>query len=227
MAVSTHARLKRRAGRIVAALEESLGADEHHDDGDPLDGLVHCILSQNTTSANCGRAYDSLVRRFPTWDRMLAARASSIARAIKVGGLANQKSVWIKDVLRSVKRKHGRLSLECLRGMSDAEIIDELTALRGVGLKTAAIVLCFGLGRDVFPVDTHVHRVCKRLGLVAASATRERTFWDMAPLVPKGKANSFHLNLVHLGRTVCHARGPQCGCCPLHTVCEKVGVVSV
>ena len=215
---------KARAARIAAALEKAFGADEHHDDGDPLDCLIGCILSQNTTSANCCRAYETLRSRYPTWDRALAARTTSLAKAIHVGGLANQKSLWIKDVLRWLKRTQGRLSLEFIRDLSDEDVIQTLTSLQGVGLKTAAIVLCFGCGRDVFPVDTHVHRACRRLGLVSPNATRERTFWDMAPLVPKGKANSFHLNLVHLGRTICHARKPKCPECPLKRACRKVGV---
>lgn len=210
--------------RVVAALETAFGDEPYLDDDDPLDCLIHCILSQNTTSANCRRAYESLRRRFPTWGKVLAARSPSIAKAIRMGGLANQKSRWIKDVLRWVQRTQGKLSLAALRGMSNQEAIESLTSVRGVGLKTAAIVLCFACGRDVFPVDTHVHRVCKRLGLVSARNTRERTFWDMAPLMPRGKANSFHLNVVQLGRTVCRARQPRCTECPVAELCGRVGV---
>ena len=216
--------LKRRVARAVKALEAAFGADTHHDTDDPLDCLIHCILSQNTTSANCQRAYESLRGRFPTWEQVLAARSTSIAKAIRMGGLANQKSVWIKDVLKEVGRRYGKLSLEALREMGDGEVIDALTPLQGVGLKTAAIVLCFACGRDVFPVDTHVHRVCKRLGFVSSQNSREQTFWDMAPLVPEGKANSFHLGLVRLGRTVCQARKPRCSECPAEGACAKVGV---
>ena len=215
--------LRRRTARIAAALENAFGDEPHLDDGDPLDCLIHCILSQNTTSANCGRAYENLRQRFPTWEEALAARSPSIAKAIRIGGLANQKSRWIKDVLRWVQHTQGKLSLEALRHMTNEEAVAWLTSVRGVGLKTAAIVLCFGCGRDVFPVDTHVRRVCKRLGLVPFRNTRERTFRDMAPLVPTRKANSFHLNMVHLGRTVCRARQPQCTECPAAKLCDKAG----
>lgn len=220
----SNTQLKRRVAKVVRALERAFGAEAHHDTGDPLDCLIRCILSQNTTSANCRRAYGSLRERFPTWEQALAARTTSIAKAIYVGGLANQKSRWIRDALKEIRRRYGKLSLEALRGMGDEAVIDALTSLQGVGLKTAAIVLCFACGRDVFPVDTHVHRVCKRLGAVSAKNTREQTFWDMAPLVPKGKANSFHLNLVHLGRAVCQARKPRCSDCPAERVCAKVSV---
>ena len=216
--------LKRRCKRIALALEGAFGSESHLDGGDPLDCLIRCILSQNTTSENCRRAYEGLRDRFPSWDAVAAARVATIARAIRVGGLANQKSRWIKDVLKWVRRTQGSLSLEALRHMSDEEAIGLLTSQCGIGLKTAAIVLCVACGRDVFPVDTHVHRTCKRLGLVPAQGTREGTFRDMAPLVPTGKANSFHLNLVHLGRTVCHARRPTCAECPLARVCPKAGV---
>jgi len=216
--------LERRVAKTVKALEKTSGAETHHDTGDPLDCLIRCILSQNTTSANCRRAYESLRERFPTWEQALAARASSIAKAIHVGGLANQKSLWIKDALKEIRRRYGKLSLEALRDMGDEEVITALTSLQGVGLKTAAIVLCFACARDVFPVDTHVHRLCKRLGFVSPQGSRERTFWDMAPLVPKGKANSFHLNLVHLGRTVCQARKPRCSDCPAGRLCDRVGI---
>ena len=224
MTKQDHTPLKRRTRQIVAALARAFGDDEHYDEDDPLDCLVHCILSQNTTSANCREALSRLRERFPTWEEVMAARTTSIAAAIKVGGLANQKSVWIKAALKSLYQEHGKLSLECLHAMGNEEVIDSLTSLKGVGLKTAAIVLCFACRRDVFPVDTHVHRLCKRLGLVSAKATREQTFWDMAPLVPPGKANSFHINLVHLGREICKARKPQCGECPLDRLCGKVGV---
>ncbi len=213
--------LRRRAARAADALERAFGSETHVDDGDPLDCLIHCILSQNTTAANCRRAYERLRAKFPTWKDALAARPREIEQAIRVGGLGRQKSRWIKGVLQWLERERGELSLEFIREQSNEDAIAMLTSLPGVGLKTAAIVLCFGCGRDVFPVDTHVHRVCRRLGLAPSDATREATFWIMAQLVPRGRANSFHLNLVHLGRTVCRARRPRCDACPLRRMCPQ------
>ena len=113
-----------------------------------------------------------------------------------------------------------KADLQLLRKKSDDEIFEELLSLDGVGLKTAACVLVFLLGRDVFPVDTHIHRICNHLGLTPNCKTPENTFERMKVVVPKGRAYTFHINLIRLGREVCKARNPLCGNCPLYGDCE-------
>jgi len=103
------------------------------------------------------------------------------------------------------------------------EVLTALVELNGVGVKTAACVLLFSLGRDIFPVDVHVHRLCKRLGMVPGTASAEKTFETMSRLVPRGKAYSLHTNLIRLGRTLCRPRDPKCGQCPLFGECTYKG----
>ena len=210
--------LRRKTARVAAALERHFGLPKRHKE-DILECLVGCILSQNTTDVNSGRAFDSLRRAFPDWKSVLCVRPSKIAKAIQGGGLANQKSNWIQGVVRWANERDRNLRLNFLRRMSNEEVIAELTALPGVGVKTASIVLCFALRRDVCPVDTHVHRLCRRLGLVPEKASRDRTFMLMASLIPKGKAHTFHLNLIRHGRETCKARQPGCSACVIRRFC--------
>jgi endonuclease-3 len=137
--------------------------------------------------------------------------------------MANQKSGRIRNVLRVIHKQYGEYSLDGLRRKKDSEILEELTSLNGVGVKTAACVLLFSLGRDRFPVDTHVHRICNRLGLVRNCPTPEKTFWAMQTLVPKGKGYSFHTNLIRFGRLVCRSVSPACDRCPLYAECRWPG----
>jgi endonuclease III len=182
--------------------------------------LIATILSQNTNDKNSHRAYTQLRRTFRSWGEVAAAPARSIAAAIRSGGMANQKSVRIKETLLTIKRQFGTFSLSQLAQAPSEEIIDRLTGINGVGVKTASCVLLFSMGRDVFPVDTHVHRICGRLGLAPGCATPEKTFWFMQPLIPKGRGYSLHTNLIRFGRRVCRSSKPLCEICPLFDDCE-------
>jgi endonuclease-3 len=212
--------LRRKVARVVQLLEEHLGIPRHGSRRDPLDSLIGTILSQSTNDRNRDRAYASLRQAFPTWEAVLNAPAADIARAIRVGGLSNQKSTRIKSFLVWVKQTFGKLSLDALRTMPTSQAYQLLCTQKGIGLKTVAVTLLFACRRDVFPVDTHVHRICRRLGLVPADATPEKTHRLMAPLVPKGKALSLHVNLLRHGRTTCRAQRPSCGGCCLRRLCE-------
>jgi endonuclease-3 len=181
--------------------------------------LIATILSQNTNDKNSHRAYTQLRRKYPTWNSVARARLRSVAAAIRTGGMANQKGGRIQNVLSEVRSKYGTYDLSSLEGKSNEEVVAELTRLNGVGIKTAACVLLFSMGRDVFPVDTHVHRICSRLGLAPGCNTPERTFEAMKPLVPRGKGYSFHTNLIRFGRRVCRANNPACDVCPLFSEC--------
>ena len=212
-----------RAGklrRIVRILEETLGVPvQSRKLPPPLDMLIATVLSQNTNDRNSHRAYEALRLRYPTWEQVAVAPLRSLVATIRSGGMANQKAGRIKEILRTIKSTYGRHDLSALRGKPDAEVIEELTQMKGVGTKTAACVLVFSLGRDVFPVDTHVHRICGRLGLTPGSRSPEETFEQMRPLIPAGKGYSFHTNLIRFGRKVCHSNRPACGRCPLYEEC--------
>ncbi len=205
---------------IAASLEKNLGVPKQKEKSAPLDTLISGILSQNTSDNNRDRAYASLRKRFPTWDDVLKAESRAIARAIRVGGLANQRARRIKGVLRWVRDSYGELSLDSICDMELTAATERLTALKGVGVKTARVVLLFACGLDVFPVDTHILRVSKRLGILPANCSAEKAHQIMGNLVPKGKAYSLHLNLIKLGRTLCRPRKPECGECPIAKWCD-------
>ena len=184
----------------------------------PLDTLIATLLSQNTNDQNSYRAWLSLRKKFPSWELVSSASWQAVAQAIKVGGLKNQKAQRIKRILKSLFTERGSHDLGFLAGWTDEKVMDYLLAMKGVGRKTAACVLVFSLGRDVFPVDTHIHRICNRLGLVKTNSADE-TFDMMKGLVPNGSAYSFHVNLIRFGRETCKAGRPLCGECPLFEEC--------
>jgi endonuclease-3 len=200
-----------------------------------LDSLIGTVLSQNTSDVNSHRAFEQLKERFPTWENVLAARPSRIASAIRSGGLGEIKSRRIKQILREIQRERGELDLSFLRRMTVPEASDYLTGLPGVGPKTAACVLLFSLGLPVFPVDTHVLRVSKRLGLVSPKTTMERAHKVFGVMLNSsgsrgtdgwsaGDMLALHLGLVRHGREICSARRPRCEVCPLFDLCPRVGV---
>ena len=186
---------------------------------DPLDILIQTLLSQNTHDQNRDRAYQRLKTRFPDLEDLLKAKTRDIISAIRPGGLAEQKARRISEILRWIKRREGKLSLDFLKKMESAEIQKTIGGLKGIGPKTFHCLLLFGLGRDVFPVDTHILRVGKRLGFIPKGIHAEKAHPWMAPLVPKGKSLSLHLNLICFGRSHCKARNPQCDICFLEKEC--------
>ncbi|MDP2896719.1 MAG: endonuclease III [bacterium] len=221
---SSTQRTETRLARIIELLEQEYGIPRRSRQHDPLESLIVTILSQNTNDINRDKAYLGLRERFPSWQEVLNAPEHEIAQAIRVGGLANIKSKRIKEILASIKHEHGEFDLSFLRDLPPEEAERRLLSYKGVGLKTAKIVLLFTLGRNVFPVDTHIHRLSKRLGFVPEKATREKTHQVMGELVPPEKMYPFHLNLITHGRRVCTARNPRCPACLLNPLCPKIGV---
>lgn len=187
--------------------------------GNPLDILIETILSQNTNDQNRDRAYQGLKSRFPRWEDVLKGKMRSIVSAIRPGGLAVQKAKCIHEVLRWIKEREGKLSLSFLQNMHDEEIKKAIGGLKGIGPKTIQCLLLFGLKREAFPVDTHVLRTGKRLGFVPEQMNAEEAHRWMAPLVPKGKSLSLHLNLIRLGRSICKAKNASCHSCFLSNRC--------
>ncbi len=211
------------AGRTLKtatdALERRYGVPTHTPYHDVVASLVGTILSQNTSDVNSGRAFVSLRERFPTWPEVAHARASSIEAAIRSGGLAKTKSARIRAILRDIEEETGILDLSFLADRSTADVLEYLMGFDGVGRKTAACVALFELGRDVVPVDTHVHRVVTRLGVVGMPKTPEETFDRLEEVAPAGRALSLHVNLIRLGREFCRPRTPGCDQCPLRGCC--------
>jgi len=214
--------LRRKVARIAATLEGVYGIPQPGRNERVLDSLIGCILSQNTNDLNSYRAWRNLRRRLPTWRKCAEAPVEEIRDAIRVGGLAPVKSRQIKDILMRIKAIRGAYNLQFVCDMAIDDAFEYLTAMKGVGVKTAAVVLLFACGRDVFPVDTHIHRIAQRLGLVREGAARDEVFYAMRDLVPKGKALSLHINLIRFGRDRCHKRGPDHDGCPLRRSCLYV-----
>ncbi|MBA4311155.1 MAG: hypothetical protein C0417_00845 [Chlorobiaceae bacterium] len=186
----------------------------------PLDMLIATILSQNTNDKNSHRAYTELRKNFPIWGDLANAPTRLIVSAIKTGGMANQKSKRIKTILQNIYNQFGDYSLGFLQSKSNEEIMEILLSFDGVGVKTAACVLLFSLHREVFPVDTHVHRILGRLGITSDCKTPKDTFHAVGKIIPVGKAYSLHTNLIRFGRKRCKATNPLCGNCPLFQECK-------
>jgi len=184
-----------------------------------LDELIATILAQNTTDANSDAAFDQLVRQFATWDAVRRAPVAAIAKAIRTAGLQQQKAARIKRILHTLQQRHGSLSLEFLRTQPAAAAFTYLRSFLGVGPKTAACVLLFACRQPVLPVDTHVHRLSMRLGLVPPRTTAEKAHGLLARWVPARHVLEFHVLLIRHGRQVCHARRPRCADCPLLDMC--------
>jgi endonuclease-3 len=194
----------------------------------PLDELIATILSQNTSDRNSDSAFAELRRCFPDWDAVRRARVAQVARAIRAGGLARQKAPRIRSILRQIHAQRGELSLDFLRDLPSAEGLRYLRSFAGVGPKTAACVLLFACDKPVLPVDTHVHRVSRRLGLIGPKTSAEKAHEGLARITPPGRVLEFHVQLIRHGRRVCTARDPRCEECVLLDGCpegrERLGV---
>lgn len=188
--------------------------------GDPLDGLIRTILSQNTTDKTSLPAFDRLRERFPDWEQALAATPAEIEEQIREAGLAPTKSRRIHELLAQVKSQRGSLDLGHVCRMTPDEAEVYLGSFKGVGPKTVAIVLLFDCGMPLFPVDTHVFRVTSRLGWLPEKCTPEKAHDLLREWVPEELHVQLHLNLVQHGRESCHARNPDCPHCPLRRMCE-------
>jgi len=186
----------------------------------PVDELVSTILSQNTNDANRDRAFESLRQRFPTWEQVRDAETEAVINAIRPAGLANQKGPRIQQVLQGISAERGSLDLNFLKDLPLEEARLWLMKFKGVGPKTAAIVLLFSLGRPAFPVDTHIYRVTGRIGLLPEKMTVEQAHVYLEKLLPPETYYAAHLNFIRLGREVCAARKPDCPRCPLRQLCQ-------
>ncbi len=192
----------------------------------PVDELVSTILSQNTNDTNRDRAFSSLRERFPTWEAVRDADPAAVIEAIRTAGLANQKGPRIQQVLKDITAERGSLDLGFLQDLPLEEARGWLMKHKGVGPKTAAIVLLFSLGRPAFPVDTHIYRVSGRLGLRPENMSLEESHRTLERLFPPEAYYAAHLNLIRLGREICLARKPECDHCPLNSICKYVRLKS-
>ena len=214
-------RLPKKAARADRLLSREYGERVWRPGEDPVDTLVETILSQNTTDVNSHKAFLRLKREFPRWLGITDAPSRAVAEVIRSGGLADIKARRIQAALRTIAEERGELTLDFLSDMSVSDAEAWLTSMDGVGPKTAAIVLLFSFGMSSFPVDTHVHRVSHRLGLISPGTGREKAQMDIAELMPEDRFYSFHLNLIEHGRRICRSRKPLCESCVLSSLCDE------
>jgi len=217
---SPEAALKAKILEVHRRLVELYGEKVNCRRLDPLSQLISTILSQNTNDALRDKAYARLRERFPTWEAVRDAPLEEVEEAIRIAGLSTQKAARIQEVLRRITEERGKLELSFLKDWPLEEARRWLMSFKGVGPKTAAIVLLFALGMPAFPVDTHIFRVSKRLGLLPPNTTRERAHRILEGLVPPEHFYTFHINMIEHGRRVCVARSPRCTLCRLRDLCE-------
>ncbi len=212
--------LKAKTLAVHEQLLELYGYPDWRSTLDPVSEVVSTIISQNTSDVNRDRAYDRLRARFPTWEMVRDAPTPAVEETIRPAGLSHLKAPRIQEALNFITRQRGELNLDFLKEMPVEEAKAWLTQINGIGPKTAAIVLLFSLGMPAFPVDTHVHRVTQRIGLIGPKVTAEQAHAVLENLVPPDLYLPFHLNVIRHGREICHARNPRCEICPLQSMCD-------
>lgn len=212
--------IKERALDVHKRLMKKFGEPIWRNPLPAIDELVSTILSQNTNDINRDRGFDTLRAKFPAWEEVRDAPENEIIEAVRIAGLANQKGPRIQKVLQQISDERGELDIEFLKEMPLEEAHAWLTRFKGVGPKTAAIVLLFSLGMPSFPVDTHIYRVTGRIGLRPEKMTVEQAHPYLEGIFPPETYYAVHLNIIRLGREICKARKPECTACPLVEVCD-------
>jgi len=205
---------------VAKALREVYGELQWHPGQGGMDELVSCILSQNTNDTNRDRGFSALKDRYPTWQDVVDAPTDEVIDTIRPAGLANQKAPRIQNALEIIYAERGEYNIDFLADMDPEDAKTWLTNIKGIGPKTAAIVLCFAYDMPAFPVDTHVHRTGKRIGFLPEEITADRAHTVMEAIVPPSDYFAFHIYLIRHGRDTCNARTPHCERCPIAQHCD-------
>ena len=204
---------------VLRRLRKAYGSRPARRRGRGVDVLVETILSQNTSNRNSGAAYRQLRRRFKTWEAVADAPVEEVERWIRVSGLSRMKAPRIQAILRTVRAERGRISLEFLQRMTAEEAGDYLRKFKGVGPKTVACLLLFAFGMEVFPVDTHIHRIARRLKWIGGKVSAEKAQGILEPAIAPGERYEMHVLLIAHGRETCKAISPACERCVLLDLC--------
>ena len=219
-------RARLSASAVVARLEADAPLPDWRPHRDPIGELALTLLSQNTSDTNSGRAYQQLLKQYDTWDGVIAAPVQEVEETIRVGGLAKTKAPRMQALLSQVRAELGpgwdsAMLSERLAAMSIDEAKSWLTALPGIGPKTAACVLLFSEGRAALPVDTHVQRVSQRLGLIGPKVGAVEAHTALEAQMPAKEYYAFHVGMIRHGRRVCKAQRPVCDSCVLSDGCPS------
>ena len=216
-----------KTAKILRTLD--LLEEEYHNESrspelghpEPLDGLILTVLSQNTNDKNRDSAFANLKAKFPDWQSVVDAGAEKLDSLIRTAGLAHTKAQRIITILQKVHTDFGEYSLQSLAALQRPQIEGYLRPLPGVGAKTVACVMLFDLKMKAFPVDTHVARVSRRVGLVPEKFSPEEICAEFERVVPESRCLGGHVNMIAHGRAVCHSQRPECARCVLSKICEK------
>lgn len=205
---------------VASVLEQTYGRKKWRQRGSALDSLIGTILSQNTTDKNSSRAFEQLKATYPGYSDVLNAPEEELIEVIRIAGLANQKAPHIQRSLRKILDERGEFDLEFIGEMPADEARAWLTSIKGVGLKTASIVISFNFNGLAFPVDTHINRVAQRIGFTPEGSNPDKSTYIMEDIVPPKDYFAFHIQMIQHGRAVCKARNPKCIECPLQNLCD-------
>ncbi|HSN94128.1 MAG TPA: endonuclease III [Anaerolineaceae bacterium] len=211
---------RQRLELVAGRLSGYFGEPYWHIKLPAVDELVCTILSQNTNDINRDKAFQALKTHYPDWESVLLADPSELQQVIAIAGLANQKGPSIQNALRAIFEERAEFDLDWLAEKTPAEARDWLLGLKGVGPKTAAIVMVFSLGMPAFPVDTHIYRVSGRIGLRPKTLNVEKTHAYFLEIGDPATFGTLHIDLIELGRQICHPRKPDCPHCPVSDLCE-------
>jgi endonuclease-3 len=209
-----------KVAAIIERLRGEYGVNLRRAARNPTDALIATILSQHTADRNSSIAYRRLEERYPIWENVAQADVGELAETIRAAGLANIKARRIQAALLALQERHCTMDLSFLAHLPLAEARETLRSLPGVGPKTAACVLLFACNLPALPVDTHVHRLARRLGLIGQKVSAERAHEALEALVAPHDVYDFHINLIRHGRTVCRSREPRCGACVVQEYCH-------
>jgi len=210
---------------IEGRLRRCYGRPRLENPADPLEDLVFIVLSRMTQEVKYTRTYRSLRLRFPSWEAVCDAPDDDLEEVLHDAGLAATKGRQIQSILREIKKREGDLSLCRLHSLDDEAVERYLTSLPGVGTKTARCVMLYTLNRDQCPVDTHVWRVARRLGIGPDRAWSDGQGRELGDAIPKEIRGSVHVTFIAHGREICTARRPRCGQCILDDLCPRRGVI--
>ena len=213
---------------VSVVLKKRYNDFPHYNLKNPLDELLFILCSVMTPEGNYRKIFRKLKEKYPTFDSLNEARVKDMASIIKKGGLSNQKAVAIKKILEAIRLKFGRLTLSPLKKLDDNNVETFLTSLPRVGVKVARCVMMYSLDRQVFPVDTHIWRITRRLGWVRPTnkekSCRKKDMNRLQEKIPPELRFSLHVNMISLGREICLANGPKCDVCPVERYCKKCGL---
>ena len=212
---------------VLDRLEAAYGFEEWSPRMTALDELLFTVLTQHTSDSNAEIAFTAMRKRYPTWGVVVEADTTELANTIRSGGLANQKAPRLQAILLEILQRRGEFEIEFLGGLPLEEARKWLTSLPGVGPKTAAVTLAFSLGMPAMPVDTHVYRVGKRIGLIGMKTSVDDAHVIMERQVPEERVYAYHVQLIAHGRQTCKAIRPLCDQCALQDLCPSAATFAI